>query len=188
MGRPNVAVLNQKTALTPFYDLGLPAYLVRPLFVLALLTVVSILLAAFLKSDIGLAMRATGANPRMARAQGVRVGMQVMAGVALSNALVALAGALFAQTNGFADVTSGLGTIVVGLAAVIVGETLVSGRGMFIAVFACALGSVLYRLAVQAALELDFLGLTASDLNLATALLVLFTLILPRLRQARATA
>jgi putative ABC transport system permease protein len=188
MGRPNVAVLNRETALTPFYDLGLPAYLVRPLFVLALLAIVSILLAAFLKSDLGLAMRATGANPRMARAQGVRVGVQIMAGVALSNALVALAGALFAQTNGFADVTSGLGTIVVGLAAVIVGETLVPGRGIFAAIFACALGSVLYRLAVQAALELDFLGLTASDLNLATALLVLFTLILPRLRQARAAA
>ena len=114
-------------------------------------------------------MRATGANPRMARAQGIRVGVQIMAGVALSNALVALAGALFAQTNGFADVTAGIGTIVVGLAAVIVGETLLPRRGILLALAACVLGSVLYRLAVQLALELDFLGLTASDLNLATA-------------------
>jgi putative ABC transport system permease protein len=188
MGRPNVAVLNQETVLTPFFGLGLPDHLVRPLFLLALVAVASILLALFLKSDLGLAMRATGANPRMARAQGVRVGVQVMAGVALSNALVAIAGALFAQTNGFADVTSGVGTIVVGLAAVIVGETLVHTRSIVLAVFGCILGSVLYRLAVQLALELDFLGLTASDLNLATALLVLFTLILPRLRQRRAAA
>jgi putative ABC transport system permease protein len=188
MGRPNVAVLNQETALTPFYGLGTPDYLVRPLFLLVLVAIGAALLALFLKSDLGLAMRATGANPRMARAQGVRVGAQIMAGVALSNALVAIAGALFAQTNGFADVTSGVGTIVVGLAAVIVGETLVHTRSVVLAVFGCILGSVLYRLAVQLALELDFLGLTASDLNLATALLVLFTLVLPRLRQRRAAA
>jgi putative ABC transport system permease protein len=188
MGRPNVAVLNQATVVTPFYGYGVPPHYVRPLFLLALVAIVAALLAQFLKTDLGLAMRATGANPRMARAQGVRVGAQIMGGVALSNALVALAGALFAQTNGFADVTSGVGTIVVGLAAVIVGESLMPRRGIHLAVAACVLGSVLYRLAVQLALGLDFLGLTASDLNLATALLVLFTLVLPRLRQGRALA
>ena len=183
MGRPNVAVLNQETVITPFYGLGAADYLVRPAFLLVLVLVGALVLSAFLKSERGLAMRATGANPRMARAQGVRVGVNIMAGVALSNALVALAGALFAQTNGFADVTSGLGTIVVGLAAVIIGETLLPRGGIFVAVLGCVLGSVLYRLAVQFALNLDFLGLTASDLNLATALLVLVTLILPRFRR-----
>jgi putative ABC transport system permease protein len=188
MGRPNVAVINRETVLTPFYGLGLPSYLVRPLFLSALIAIVATLVALFLRTDLGLAMRATGANPRMARAQGVWIGAQILAGVALANALVAFAGALFAQTNGFADVTLGVGTIVVGLAAVIVGETLLPRRGMFLAVLGCVLGSVLYRLAVQLALSLDFLGLTASDLNLATALLVLFTLILPRVRQRRALA
>jgi putative ABC transport system permease protein len=188
MGRPNVAILNQETVLTPFYALDMPDYLVRPAFLLALAALASILLALFLKSDLGLAMRATGANPRMARAQGIRTGAHIMAGVALSNALVGIAGALFAQTNGFADVTAGVGTIVVGLAAVIVGETLLPRRGILLAVLACLLGSVLYRLAVQLALNLDFLGLTPSDLNLATALLVLFTLILPRFRQRKVLA
>ncbi len=187
MGRPNIAILNQETVLTPIYELGLTSYLARPLFVFVLAAIGVIFLAWFLRTDLGLAMRATGANPRMARAQGVRVGAMIMAGVALSNAMVALAGALFAQTNGFADVTSGVGTIVVGLAAVIVGETLLPRGGMIVAVAACVLGSVLYRLAVQLALNLDFLGLTPSDLNLATAVLVLFTLILPRLRQPRPT-
>jgi putative ABC transport system permease protein len=186
MGRPNVAVLNQETVLTPFYGLGLPDYLLRPVVILAIVWLVAHLLVMFLKSELGLAMRATGANPRMARAQGVRIGVQIMAGVALSNALVAVAGALFAQTNGFADVTSGLGTIVVGLAAVIAGETLLPRRGIALAVLGCVLGSILYRLAVQLALELDFLGLSASDLNLATALLVLITLVIPRLRQRSA--
>jgi len=188
MGRPNVAVLNQETILTPVLRLDLADYLARPLFIAILVAVVGALLALFLKTELGLAMRATGANPRMARAQGVRVGAQLIAGVALSNALVALAGALFTQANGFADVTAGLGTIVVGLAAVIVGETLIGRRGLVLAVAACILGSVLYRIAVQIALNLDFLGLTASDLNLATALLVLFTLILPRLRGRSAPA
>lgn len=188
MGRPNIAILNQETVVTPFYTLDLPDHLVRPAFLLVLVAIVSALLAVFLKTDLGLAMRATGANARMARAQGVRVGAQIMAGVALSNALVGLAGALFAQTNGFADVTAGFGTIVVGLAAVIVGETLLPRRGILLAVAACVLGSVIYRLAVQLALNLDFLGLSASDLNLATALLVLITLILPRFRARDAPA
>jgi putative ABC transport system permease protein len=103
----------------------------------------------------------------------------ICAGMALSNGLVALAGALFAQLNGFADVTIGTGTIVVGLAAVIVGETLVPGRGVVAAVLACALGSIIYRLAVALALEADVLGLQASDLNLITAVLVGAALILP---------
>ncbi|MGQ7792518.1 ABC transporter permease [Faunimonas sp. B44] len=188
MGRPNIALLNQETVLSPFYGLGLADHLVRPLFLACVVAVVAMLVAAFLKSDLGLAMRATGANPRMARAQGVSIGLQVMAGVALSNALVALSGSLFAQTNGFADVTSGLGTIVVGLAAVIVGETLVPRRSIALAIAACVIGSVLYRLAVQLALNLDVLGLQASDLNLATALLVLLTLVLPRFRKGAAAA
>jgi len=188
MGRPNVAVLNRETLITPFYQFGLQPYLVRPLLVLLLAAAGAGLMALFLRTDLGLALRATGANPRMARAQGIHIGAQIIAGVALSNALVALAGALFAQTNGFADVTSGVGTIVVGLAAVIVGETLLPRGGMFVAVVACVLGSVLYRLAVQLALSLDFLGLTPSDLNLATAVLVLVTLIVPRFRQRKATA
>ena len=188
MGRPNVAVLNRETLITPFYQFGLQPYLVRPLLVLLLAAAGAGLMALFLRTDLGLALRATGANPRMARAQGIHIGAQIIAGVALSNALVALAGALFAQTNGFADVTSGVGTIVVGLAAVIVGETLLPRGGMFVAVVACVLGSVLYRLAVQLALSLDFLGLTPSDLNLATAVLVLVTLIVPRFRQRKAIA
>lgn len=124
MGKPNVALLNQDTMLTPFYGQGIPEYLVRPLFVFLLVAVVVFLVWRFLESDAGLAMRATGANARMARAQGVQTDSQIYLGIALSNALVALGGALFAQTNGFADVTSGVGTIVVGLAAVIIGETL----------------------------------------------------------------
>lgn len=182
MGRPNVALLMQDTVLTPFYGLGLPDHVVRPLVVLVVVVAVVLLLSRFLNSEFGLAMRATGVNARMARAQGVQTDFHIYAGMALSNGLCALAGALFAQTNGFADVTTGIGTIVVGLAAVIVGETVLPARTMLWALVGCVVGSILYRLAVQLALSADAIGLQASDLNLVTAVLVAVALILPRMR------
>ncbi|WP_431858005.1 ABC transporter permease [Azospirillum sp.] len=188
MGKPNVAILMQDTVLTPFYGLGLPEHVVRPLFVAVVVLAVVALLARFLASEFGLAMRATGVNARMARAQGVETDTHLYFGIALSNGLVGLAGALFAQTNGFADVTTGIGTIVVGLAAVIVGETVLPLRGMAGALIACVVGSILYRLAVQFALSADAIGLQASDLNLVTAVLVAVALILPRMKVRAASA
>jgi putative ABC transport system permease protein len=183
MGRPNVALINADTMLSPFYGHGLRDFMVRPIFIAVLVAIALFLVWRFLESDSGLAMRATGANPKMARAQGVDTSRQIYLGMAMSNALVALGGALFAQTNGFADVTSGVGTIVVGLAAVIIGETLLGARGILIALIGCVIGSILYRIAIQLALSSDVLGLQASDLNLVTAVLVTFALVLPRLRR-----
>ncbi|HET7716827.1 MAG TPA: ABC transporter permease [Bauldia sp.] len=188
MGRPNVPLLNQATIITPFYDHGLAAYLVRPVFLAVLVAIVVLGLAWFLATDFGLAMRATGANPRMARAQGISTPVYIYTGMALSNGLVGLAGALFAQTNGFADVTAGVGTIVVGLAAVIVGETLFRSRRLWVVLVGVVAGSILYRIAIQLALSFDAIGLEPSDLNLATAVLVALALILPRLRKSRAAA
>ena len=184
MGRPNIALLTEPTVLSPFEGLGLADAALKPLFLGALVLAVAALLARFLASDYGLGMRATGANPRMARAQGIETGRTICVGMALSNAMVGLAGALFAQTNGFADVTIGTGTIVVGLAALIVGETILPARRIGIAILACVLGSILYRLAIAAALNADVLGLEASDLNLVTAVLVGLALILPGARNS----
>ena len=182
MGRPNIALLTEDTVLTPLAPLGIWMPVLKVLVVGVVVLVVALLLIRFLASDYGLAMRATGANPRMAQAQGVETGTAILVGMALSNALVALAGALFAQTAGFADISIGTGTIVVGLAAVIVGETLFPARHIAIVVLACLFGSILYRLAVALALNSDVLGLTASDLNLVTAVLVGIALILPSAR------
>jgi putative ABC transport system permease protein len=187
MGRPNIAILNQETVFTPFFGHGLRDFQVRPLLLAVLVVIAVILMGRFLNSEFGLAMRATGANPRMARAQGIRTEFQVYVGMALSNALVGVAGALFAQSNGFADVTMGTGTIVVGLAAVIIGETLFRFGGIWVALIGCVLGSIFYRVAIQFALAADFLGLKASDLNLVTAVLVGAALILPRLRRGGIT-
>lgn len=186
MGKPNVALISADTMLSPFYGWGVRDFMVRPLFVAVLVVVALVVVWRYLESDAGLAMRATGANARMARAQGIDTDREIYWGMALSNALVALGGALFAQTNGFADVTSGVGTIVVGLAAVIIGETVMGSRRILIALIGCVVGSILYRIAIQLALSSDVLGLQASDLNLVTAVLVTVALVLPRLKRGAA--
>lgn len=182
MGKPNVALITEPTMLTPFEGLGLAAVYLKPIFAGSVAVLTALAVAWFLSTEYGLALRATGANKRMARAQGIDTAAKTYFGMALSNGLVALAGALFAQTNGFADATMGIGTIVVGLAAVIIGETLMPARALAVVALACVLGSVVYRIAVALALNADFLGFNASDLNLITAALVAIALILPRLK------
>ncbi|NLC20384.1 MAG: ABC transporter permease, partial [Halomonadaceae bacterium] len=188
MGRPNIALLADDTVFTPLESLPISRYIVFPLAILVLLVLVTLLLNRFLNSEMGLAMRATGENPRMASGNGINTSVMVLAGMALSNALVALGGALFAQSQGSADVTMGVGTIVVGLAAVIGGQSLIPGRSILVATLACLFGSILYRLMVAVALNSDFIGLKAQDLNLVTALLVGFALVLPRFRRRRRAA
>ena len=125
----------------------------------------------FFASQTGLAMRATGGNPRMARAQGISTDRQTIVGLALSNALVALAGALFVQSQGGADISMGIGTIVIGLAAVIIGETILPARSLVITTAACIVGALLYRFFIALALNSDFHHLQAQDLNSVTAVL-----------------
>ena len=182
MGRPNQALLNTDTIFTSLDGLQLPYYF-SSLLVYSLVAVgVMLLLNWFLGSQVGLAMRATGANARMARAQGINTDRMILLGMALSNSLVALAGALFAQSQGGADVSMGLGVIVVGLAAVILGEAIMPTRIIWMATIACLLGSILYRLVVAVALNASFIGLQAQDLKLITAVLVAVAMTLPTMR------
>ena len=179
MGRPNVALLGETTVLSPLQDLTLPVYVTTALaFALAVL-LMKAALDRFLNSELGLALRATGANPRMARAQGIHTGQATYLGMALSNALVALAGALFVQSQGGADISMGIGTIVIGLAAVIIGETILPARSLVVTTAACIVGALLYRFFIALALNSDFIGLQAQDLNLVTAVLVACALLVP---------
>ncbi|WP_250658543.1 ABC transporter permease [Alkalimarinus coralli] len=182
MGKPNIALLGENTILTPLESIDLPYYVTTPLAFFVIAIIVLVALVYFLKSETGLAMRATGANGRMARAQGISTSSMIILGMALSNGLVALAGSLFAQSQGAADVTMGVGVIVVGLASVIGGEALVSTRTLLLAIIACLVGAVLYRLAIALALNADFIGLQAQDLNLVTAALVAMAIVLPRFK------
>jgi len=119
----------------------------------------------------------------MARAQGINTGAMVLLGMAVSNALVALAGALFAQTQGGADISMGIGTIVIGLAAVIVGEAIMPSRRIVYATLAVIVGAIVYRFFIALALNSDFIGLKAQDLNLVTAVLVAIALVIPQLKR-----
>ncbi|MBI0139472.1 ABC transporter permease [Bartonella sp. W8125] len=181
MGVSNVNLGSADTALTPFYNLfGLPDMIIRPLFVGILVIIVAFLVWRFLESEVGLAMRATGTNQRMAKAQGIKTALLIYAGMGLSNGLVALGGSLYIQTAIATDITGGAGTIVFGLAAVIIGETLFRTRNLLLIIISCIVGSVLYRVAVQFAFEGSSLGIdTSTDLQLITALIVVLTLVLP---------
>ena len=130
MGKPNVALINDATVFSLVEFGGVPDYWLKPLFLLAIVIAAKVLIDLFFASEAGLAMRATGGNPRMARAQGISTDRLTVWGLALSNGLVALAGALFVQSQGGADISMGIGTIVIGLAAVIIGETILPARSL----------------------------------------------------------
>lgn len=187
MGQPNIALIDAPTVFRVLSIGKVPLYWTQPLVLLVLVIIVKLILDSYLVSEDGLAMRSTGVNPRMARAQGISTDRQTLVGMALSNGLVALAGALFAQSQGGADISMGVGTIVAGLAAVIIGETLLPSRYLGWVTASCVLGAVLYRFLVVLALNTDFLGIQAQDLNLITSLLVAAALVLPTIRKRLAT-
>ena len=179
MGKPNVALIAEPTVFTALSFGDLSEIWVKPLVLLVIVALAKVAIDLFFASETGLALRATGGNPRMARAQGISTDRLTIAGLALSNALVALAGALFAQSQGGADISMGIGTIVIGLAAVIIGETLMPARSLVITTLAVIIGALLYRFFIAAALNSEFLGLKAQDLNLVTAVLVALALMVP---------
>jgi putative ABC transport system permease protein len=163
--------------------LGLSADLGVLLAMTLLAAALGVGLAVFLGTDLGLAMRASGSNPQMAKSVGIDVDGMVVLGLAISNGLVALGGALFAQYSGFANIQMGIGAIVTGVATLLVGETLVGRRSPGRWIAAAIVGAVIYRLAVAGALRA---GLNPNALKLVTALFVLAVLVAPDLaRRAR---
>ena len=144
----------------------------------AAVAIAALLLYAFLRTDLGTAMRATGDNAQMIRALGVSDRNMIVAGLAISNALVATSGALLAQYQGFADVQMGIGMVVWGLASVIIGQALVGTTQLGVIITGTIMGSVLFRMLVAIALRA---GLDPNDLKLITAAFVFAALILPGL-------
>ena len=148
------------------------------LLLLALVAAVIAVLYWFFGTEQGSALRATGSNSAMARAQGISTNWCKVLGLVVSNALVALAGALLAQYQGSATVDMGRGAIVIGLAAVIIGEVLLGGVFITFALklLACAIGAVIYYAVITLVLRL---GLETTDLKLLTALVVAAFLTIP---------
>lgn len=186
MDAPNLPLLDQPSVFTPFFNADFSnQYWVQPLVIFGFVLIAKLFLDWFFATEIGLSMRATGVNARMARAQGVNTARILLLGMAISNAFIAMAGALFVQTQGGADISIGIGTIVVGLAAVIIGETLIPGKRFFVITLAVIVGAVLYRAFIALALGSDTLqhiGFGPQDLNLVTAILVVLALRLPAIK------
>lgn len=180
MGKANVPLLRAETVFTLTEDLFGVSSVVATLIVgLIATTVVGVIMYWFFGTVLGTAIRATGCNPQMARAQGINTNLMVILGLLISNGLVALSGALVAQSNGFADVGMGTGTIVIGLASVIIGEVLFGTRSFKNWLISVVLGSVVYRAVIAIVLEL---GMPPNDLKLFTAVLVAIALSLPLIK------
>jgi len=176
MGKANVSLLRIDTVYTAFEKMGLSH--TNAVALLGLLCVIGIIciLYWFFGTEIGCAIRATGNNFQMARAQGINTNNMVIVGLVISNGLVALSGALIAQSQNFADIQMGVGSIVIGLASVIIGEVLFNSKTFYFRLTSMALGAIIYRLIIAFVLRL---GMPANDLKLFTAITVALALSLP---------
>lgn len=153
------------------------ALIVATIFVLVIIA----LLYWFFGTEIGHAIRATGTNMDMARANGININSTKIIALVLSNGLVALAGGLLAQYQGYADINMGRGAIVIGLAAVIIGEVLFGKifKNFALKLLSVAIGGIIYYIVMQFVISL---GLNTDDLKLLTAAVVAVFLGIPYIK------
>ncbi|MFP5415813.1 MAG: ABC transporter permease [Actinomycetes bacterium] len=182
MGRANLPLLRSDTLLSGMREAGQLGTWVSVAVFAAVVAAFILALDWFLNTDLGLALQATGDNERMIRAQGVSTDNTKILGLSLSNGLVALAGGSIAQYQGVADIGMGIGLIVAGLASVIIGQAIITARRVIFATIAVVMGSIVYRLVIQLALNV---GLDPNDMKLISALLVIAALLLPRMGVVR---
>ena len=182
MGRPSLPLLREVTMFSLASKfLGLETRLVYQLVVAGVLAViVFFILNWFLRTEIGLALRATGDNEQMVRGAGVDTDKTTILGVSIANGLVAFSGGVVAQAQGFVDVNMGIGMIIIGLASVIIGEAIFRPKGVARLLLAVLGGTFVYRLVLSLALRL---GMAPGDLKLITAVIVIIALAVPYLQK-----
>ena len=180
MGKANQAINVDKYDLLVSlrYIKGVPFYKNTILVVAISILLVILLLYWFFGTELGCALRATGCNGNMSRAQGINTNLSKVLGLMISNGLVGLSGALLSQYQGFADINMGRGAIVIGLAAVIIGEAIFGRvfRNFGFKLFGVALGSILYYIVLQTVI---WLGVDTDLLKLLSALVVAIFLAMP---------
>ncbi len=178
--KSNVSILRMDTIYTFFENFGLgknESILVCGFVFVAVLIA---FLYWFFGTEIGAAIRATGCNKQMIRAQGVDTDITIILGLLISNGMVAMAGALIGQSQGFADASMGTGTIVIGLASVIIGEVLFGTRNFLNWLLAVVGGSIVYRVVIAAVLKM---GMNQNDMKLLTAIIVVIALAMPLIKE-----
>ena len=173
----NVAMLKTTTIFTMVKDALGTVYKLVPAAAFALL--VGVLMVLFLKTRLGLSIRATGDNADMVRASSINTGFTVTVGLAIANSLTALSGAVYAQYQRSASMDMGTGMVIIGLASLIIGETLLPRTKLWMKAVAVVTGSVVYRLIMAVALRLD---LPTEFLKLISAVIVALAIGLPALK------
>jgi len=181
MGKSNIPLLQTKDlfkSISLFND-GLMNTL---LILLLILSSIGVLLNYFLKSDFGLAMRATGSAPEMSASMGIPVQRMKVIGLAIANSLTALSGSIVAQYQGFADINMGIGIVIFGLGAVMIGESIVSLfpiKSIALRLMAVVLGCIAFRAVIAFSLAS---GIDPNWLKAITAACVLVFVAIPKLR------
>ena len=176
----NVNMLKTDTVFTLLRPLLGPSYRIVPAAVVTVLS--AVLLVLFLKTRLGLSIRATGDNPDMVRASSINTGFTITVGLCLSNALTALSGALLAQYQKTADINLGTGMVIIGLASLIIGESLFPRGKLWMKAAGALVGSLLYRFIIAIALRMD---LPSECLKLISAVIVALAIGLPALKKGR---
>ncbi len=180
MGKANQAInVDKYDLLVSLRYIKNVVFYKNPIFVVAICIVLLVLILYwFFGTELGCALRATGCNGNMARAQGINTNFSKVLGLMLSNGLVGLSGALLSQYQGFADINMGRGAIVIGLAAVIIGEAIFGRifRNFGLKLIGVALGSILYYIVLQTVI---WLGVDTDLLKLFSAVVVAIFLAIP---------
>ena len=176
----NVSMLKAQTIFVPLKPILGAYYRLVPSALLAALA--AILLILFLRTRLGLSIRATGDNPDMVRASSINTAFTITVGLCIANSLTALSGAVLAQYQKTADINLGTGMVIIGLASLIIGDTLTPKGKLGIKVLGAVLGSVIYRFIIALALRLD---LPSECLKLISAVIVALAIGLPALRSEK---
>lgn len=181
MGGSNVSLIGKTTFFSANFFQTLPKYFDSIIIGGITIITITILVILFLATNLGQDFIVTGDNKKMARSQGINTDNMTILGLTLSNGLVGLCGALISQSNGYADANMGIGIIVVALASIIIGEVVFGELTLNQRLVAVALGSIIYRFVLLLVLQLGF---STNDLNLISAIILAFSMMLPNLRNA----
>lgn len=190
MGKANLSLLGENTIFSDF-EKALPILKENPIFStfsigVTICFVLILTLNIFFKTQIGLAIRATGDNEQMMRAQGGNTNLKKIIALMISSMLCGLAGALIAQSQGYSDINMGTGTIAIALASIVIGESFITFfkmKNKILSALICAvLGSICYRIIIF--IVLNF-GMNPSDLKLFTAFVTAILLGIPNIKKIK---
>ena len=169
-GKPNISLLDSKTIFTNINQVTSYGTLIL-LFIFVI--VIVLLLNYFLRTQLGLALRACGDNEDMVRASSIDTDKMKLIGLSLANGLVGLSGALYTQQQTYSDITAGIGMMVIGLASIIIGTTFIKNEKVLVSLIATVVGAIFYRFVLTFALQV---GITSGDLKLLSAVIVVIAI------------